>query len=177
MNILKHKFKGDEWLNLVRDLLTMTFDTDKEYELIIRDYKEKRSLQANNYSWVLTDKLAEKMLIAGARYSKEEMHAEMIYRYGQPEVDEHGDYVYIFLKDGIKATDYYPYAKPVGNGRLGGVPATQWQIYRPSHEYNRSEFNVFLAGIVAECEEQGIETKTPDELARMISLVKDDEDG
>lgn len=113
------------------------------------------------------------MLIAGARYTKEEMHAEMIFRYGVQETDENGDSLFWYVPDGVKVTDYYPYAKPIGSGRLGGKPTTQWQIFKPSHEYTRSEFNTFLQGIIAECEEQGIETKTPDEIARMISLIEE----
>ena len=153
--------------------MIMAFDPEKDYELIIKEYKERRSLQANAYSYVLTDKLAKTMLIAGARYTKEEMHAEMIFRYGVQETDENGDPLFWYVPDGVKVTDYYPYAKPIGSGRLGGKPTTQWQIFKPSHEYTRSEFNTFLQGIIAECEEQGIETKTPDEIARMISLIEE----
>lgn len=153
--------------------MIMAFDPEKEYELIIKEYKERRSLQANAYSYVLTDKLAKKMLIAGARYTKEEMHAEMIFRYGVQETDENGDPLFWYVPDGVKVTEYYPYAKPIGSGRLGGKPTTQWQIFKPSHEYTRSEFNTFLQGIIAECKEQGIETKTPDEIARMISLIEE----
>ena len=174
--MLSKVFKGQDWINIVRDLLALIFDPDKKYELIIQEHKERRSLTANAYSWVLTTKLAEKMLIAGAKYSKDEMHAEMIYRYGQPETDSNGDSVFWYVQDGIDVTDYYPYAKPVGAGKLGGKPTTQWMIFRGSHDYTRAEMQVFISGIVAECHEQGIETKTPDEIARLISLVKDDED-
>ena len=160
-------------MNLLRDLMIMAFDPDKDYELIIKEYKERRSLQANAYSYVLTDKLAKKMLIAGARYSKDEMHAEMIFRYGVQETDENGDPLFWYVPEGVKVTDYYLYARPIGSGRLGGKPATQWQIFKPSHEYTRSEFNTFLQGIVEECKEQGIETKTPDEIARMLSLIEE----
>lgn len=171
--MIKERFKGSNWLNLLRDLMIMPFDPDKDYELIIKEYKERRSLQANAYSYVLTDKLAKKMLIAGARYSKDEMHAEMIFRYGVQETDENGDPLFWYVPEGVKVTDYYLYARPIGSGRLGGKPATQWQIFKPSHEYTRSEFNTFLQGIVEECKEQGIETKTPDEIARMISLIEE----
>lgn len=79
------KFKGSDWIRTVQGLLTLLFDADKTFELKISEYKEKRSLKANNYSWALTDKLAEKMLVCGVKLSKPEMHSEMIYRYGQPE--------------------------------------------------------------------------------------------
>lgn len=82
MSTIKERFTGKNWLRLVQQLLVLIFDEDKEYELTIKEHKEKRSNQANAYSWVLTDKLSEKMLVAGVKLSKEEMHAEMIFRYG-----------------------------------------------------------------------------------------------
>lgn len=172
---MKITFDGGEWADMLSDLILLlkTLNPLKKYELIIEEYKERRSLQANAYSYVLTDKLAKKMLIAGARYTKEEMHAEMIFRYGVQETDENGDPLFWYVPDGANVAEYYPYAKPIGSGRLGGKPATQWQIFKPSHEYTRSEFNTFLQGIIAECEEQGIDTKTPDEIARMISLIEE----
>lgn len=171
---IKRRFKGCEWLSLVRDLLTLIFDADKDFELIIREYKERRSLNANNYSWVLTDKLAEKMLVAGVKLSKDEMHAEMIFRYGQPELN--GDVVNIITTWGeAKLSDYYPYAKAIEQGTFREKDFTNWRVYRGSHTYSKVEMSLFIKGIVEECIEQGIETKTPDEIARLISLVKDDE--
>ena len=170
--IVKQRFKGSDWLKLCGDLLTLIFDPDKEFELIIREYKELRSLKANNYSWALTDKLADKMLIAGVKLSKEEMHAEMIYRYGQPEYD--GDQsVIISALEGIDLTEYYPYAREIGQGETNGKLFSHWRIYRGSHTYNKQEMTMFIKGIVEECRELGIETETPDEIARMISLMKE----
>lgn len=177
--ILQKVFKGSEWLNLVRDIMLMIFEPDKEFELIIREYKERRSLRANSYSWVLTDKLAEKMLVAGVKLSKEEMHAEMIFRYGQPEIKD-GQSVIISVLDGINAAEYLGrgvYAREVGQGEVNGKQFTHWRIYRGSHTYTRSEMSLFIKGIVAEAKDLGIETATPDEIARMISLIKEADDG
>ena len=117
------RFRGSEWLKLVRDLMIMIFDPDKTFELIIREYKEKRSLRANNYSWALTDKLAEVMLVAGVKLSKEEMHAEMIFRYGQPEMN--GDVINIITTWGkAKMTEYYHYALAIEQGEFRGKEYT-----------------------------------------------------
>lgn len=174
MDELNHRFKGSEWLSLVRDLMIMIFDPDKTFELIIREYKEKRSLRANNYSWVLTDKLAEKMLVAGVKLSKEEMHAEMIFRYGQPEISD-GQTVIFTVKSGVNVAEYYKYAKEIESGEINGKEYSAWRIYRGSSTYDKQEMTLFIKGIVAECREQGIETETPDEIARMISLMKEAE--
>jgi hypothetical protein len=169
---IKQQFKGGKFLELIRYLLTLIFDPNQTYELIIRKYQERRSLRANNYPWALTDKLAEKMLVAGVRLSKQEMHAEMIFRYGQPEIKD-GETVIELLKEGINAQEYYPYALAVEQGELNGKPYTAWRIYRSSHTYSKQEFSLFLKGIVEECREQGIQTEPPEEIDRMISLIKE----
>lgn len=169
---ITRRFKGRDLLSLIRELTYLILNPDTVYELVIREYKERRSLKANNYSWALTDKLAEKMLIAGVKLSKEEMHAEMIYRYGQPEYSD-GQAVIFSVKDGAKVTDYYPYAREIGQGEVNGRLFNHWRIYRGSHTYTKQEMSLFIRGIVEECTELGIETKTPDEIARMISLMKE----
>lgn len=173
--IFQDIFQPKHWTVILHKLLDLVFDEDKEYEIIIREYKEKRSLRANAYSWVLTDKLAEKLLVAGVKISKEEMHAEMIYRYGQPEISN-GETVVYSVQDGVKVTDVYPYAKEIGQGKVNGKTFNHWRIYRGSHSYDRSEMALFIRGIVEECREQGIETKTPDEINRLISLMKEADD-
>ena len=40
MDELKHRFKGSQWLSLIRDLMLLVFDPDKEFELVISEYKE-----------------------------------------------------------------------------------------------------------------------------------------
>lgn len=169
--MINEKFKGKDWLRLAGDLLAFPFDDDKEYVLSIKEYKGLRSKRANDYSWVLTSKLAEKMLICGVKLSKQEMHAEMIHRYGQLDLDEEGYPKFIKALSSIDVTEYYPYAFPEGVDEDG---YTIWSIYRGSHLYSRSEMSLYIRGICEECRELGIETKTPEEIARMISLMKEE---
>ena len=168
---ITQRFKGKDWLRLAGDLLSFPFDDDKEYELSIKEYKGLRSKRANDYSWVLTNKLAEKMLICGVKLSKQEMHAEMIHRYGQFDLDDEGYPNFIKALSNIDVTEHIQYSFPEGVDEDG---YTIWSIYRGSHTYNRSEMSLFIKGIVEECKEQGIETKTPEEIARMISLMKEE---
>lgn len=146
---------------------------DGEYALKIEKVKRKRSIDANNYSWMLTDKLSEKLLIAGVKISKDEMHSEMIFRYGQPMLDENEAPVIISVLKGIKVTDFYQYAKEIGSGTVNGKEFSHYKIYRPSHTYNSREFSIFLSGIIEECKEQGISTETPEEINRILSLMEE----
>ena len=169
------KFNGSDWKESIQSILAFVFAPDKVYELKISEYKEKRSVRANNYSWALTDKLAEKMLVAGVKLSKEQMHGEMIFRYGQPEIRD-GQTVIVSALDGVNVSEYCGkgvYALAVGEGEVNGRMFTHWRIYRGSHTYDKREMSLFIKGIVEECHEQGIETATPEEIDNLISLMKE----
>lgn len=166
--MLKQVFKGKEINNVVGKLLFAQLDSNTDYIIEVKKYEPKRSKDANAYSWVLTDKLAEKMLVAGVKMSKDEMHAEMVCRYGQPEM-QNGKTVVVTLADGIKPLEFGLYAREVGQGEINGKTFTHWRIYRGSHTYNTSEMSKFIKGIVEECKEQGIQYETPEEIARLLN--------
>lgn len=144
-----------------------TLDDEKEYELSVKRISKKRSIQANNYSWELTDKLSEVMLIQGLKLSKDEMHAEMVLRYGQPLIDSKGEQVFLSTSQDVNINEFYPYARNVGEGTVNGKLFNHYRIFRGSHTYNTKEMSLFIKGIVEECKEHGIETMTPDEIARL----------
>ena len=139
---------------------------DKTYTVEVKRKTKKRSLSQNNYSWMLTDKLAEVMLVAGVPLSKDEMHAEMIFRYGQVETDRDGNQVWWSTKQNVNVAEFYPYAKECGESELNGETFTHYRIYRGSHTYDTHEMQMFITGIVEECKQQGIPTETPEEIAR-----------
>lgn len=156
---MKFKFKPKEFNFKVLPKVLELIGTfiDGEYILEIKKYRKKRSIKANNYSWELTDQLAEKMLIAGVKMSKEEMHAEMIFRYGQVMYDKNGEQVIYSSYSDIPMPEFFPYAKEIGESELNGRVFKHYRIYRGSHTYDSKEFYIFLEGIKAECKEQGID--------------------
>lgn len=168
------KFKKTQFNFLLPKILDFvsTLDDAKEYEFIINQVRKKRSINANNYSWLLTDKLSDKLTLAGMKLSKEECHAEMIFRYGQPMLDENEVPILISVLQGVKVSDFYPYAKEIGTGKVKDKDFTHYKIYRPSHTYDSKEMAIFINGIVEECREQGIQTETPEEINKMLSLME-----
>lgn len=172
---MKLSFKKDKFNFLLPRILEFIagLKEDKEYELSIKQIQKTRSLNANNYSWTLTDRLSDVMVIRGVKLSKEEMHAEMIFRYGQVMLDENGERVIYSTKQGAKMNEFFPYAKEIGQSELNGDLFTHWLIYRGSRSYDSKEFSIFLSGIIEECKEQGIPTETPEEISKMISLMEE----
>lgn len=152
------KFKKEAFMMVLPKIIEWVNSlADGEYELDIKKHRKKRSLKANNYSWALTDQLAEKMLVAGVKISKEQMHAEMIFRYGQVMLDKNGEQVIYSSYSDVPLPEFFPYAKEIGESELNGRVFKHYRIYRGSHTYDSKEFYIFLEGIKAECIEQGID--------------------
>lgn len=130
--------------------------TDK-LAICIDKYKEKRSLNANNYAWKLLTEIAN-----ATRASKEEIYLLMLKRYGQSEM--------ISVKAHIPITEYFKYLEEAGEGTVNGTLFKHYKIYKGSSEFNKEEMSIFIDGIVDEAEALGIQTKTPDEIANLKSL-------
>ena len=168
---MKLSFKKERFNFLLPQILEFIagLKEDKVYNLEIKEHRKMRSLNANNLSWKLTDELADVLVLRGAKITKEECHAEMIFRYGQVMLDENGEQVIYSTSSEISMPEFYPYAKPIGESELNGKTFTHYRIYRGSHTYDSWEFSVFLTGIIEECKEQGIDVVTPE----LKSLLED----
>ena len=135
----------------------------------MKQWKKKRSLDANAYCWLLVSKIASKY-----RTSKEEIHNLMLSRYGQPEIDEKtGTPVMFSVLEHIDLTKREDiHVKAVGSGTVSGKRFTHYMLLRGSHTYNTEEMSILIDGVVSEAKELGIETMTPDELARLVAAWK-----
>lgn len=127
-------------------------DAEKLYE--IKEKKSKRSLTANAYYWSLLNQLASVM-----RSSSDEVHFMMLRRYGVCEV--------VSVRSDINIKGYFKYYKEIGHGTVQGKDFCHYKIYKGSSEMDSKEFSVLLDGLISECEEVGIPTLTPDEVAKL----------
>lgn len=136
---------------------------DKLYSAELKEYRERRSLDANAYAWLLIGKLADALTLeaSGATaYNKDDVYRLMLKRYGQGGV----------VKIPNSQVDNFRRAWKY-NEKHESLPdeekAQYFRFWVGSSEYNTQEMAIFINGIVSECKEQGIETATPEELARM----------
>ena len=147
--------------------------TGKQLEITARPKRERRTLDANSYYWVLISKLAKAVGTSNTR-----MHNMIMRSYGTPE-DVDGEIVTVSLPESEhaenKALDAETFhLKPTAElviGDYGKVYRT-YILMRPSHEMVKREFSALINGLVEECKAQGIETLPPDELERMMSQWK-----
>ena len=139
----------------------------KPLRISAKRWREKRSLDANAYYWVLIGKLARVLQL-----SNPELHNLMLCRYGQPEVFE-GKPVYMTIPDTeaaekkvANATDYH--LQPTSQVREGndGIMYRTYKLLRGSHTFNTEEMARLIDGLIEGCKDAGIpdaEIATPDE--------------
>lgn len=121
-------------------------------------HRQKRSLDANAYAWVLMSKIAD-VLAA----SKEEVYEEMLRRYGTLYEDEEG-YITITVKKTVDISKIEGHwMKLKDNGQYAG-----YALIKGSSKYNTKEMSHFIDGVISDCQELGIETIPPAELKQMI---------
>lgn len=145
---------------------------DKDISVSIRQYREKRSLDANSYYWVLAGKLAAVLKITNAA-----MHNILLRRYGAYEVID-GEMIYLVLPDtdeaeekALEADTYH--IKPTSEVRVGrDMNYRTYIMMKGSSSYDTAEMSRLIDGTVKECKDVGIETATPDEIERMMALYE-----
>ena len=126
---------------------------DKQFEL--KEYKEKRSLNANNYYWNLVTELGNVL-----KMDKEDLHFLLLQKYGQSEM--------ISVVAEIDMSDYLKYYTEAGESNLNGKTFKHYKVYKGSSEMDSKEMSILINGLVEECHIQGIETKTPAEIDSLL---------
>lgn len=138
-------------------IIQWLYNQDKDKRFDIKEHKEKRSLNANNYAWKLITEIANVL-----RKSKEEVYLEMLKSYGQCEM--------ISIVSSIDVKGYFKYYEEAGRSFLNGKEFTHYKIYKGSSDFNTKEMSILIDGIVQEAKQLGIETMTPSQLAELKSL-------
>lgn len=141
----------------VNELVAQDLDID------LKKHKEKRSLDANAYCWVLIHKLAEKLRIPAVE----------IYRDAVKNIGGNNETVCVqdkavetltkgWARNGIGwVTDTFP-------SKIEGC--TNVILYYGSSEYDVEQMKRLTDIIKQECEAQGIETDTPEQIAERLAL-------
>jgi hypothetical protein len=135
-------------------IIQWLYNQDKDNIYEIKEHKEKRSLSQNAYAWKLITELGNVL-----RKSKEEIYLQMLKDYGQSEI--------VVILSTVNPYGYFKYYDKVRDVIINGNTFTQYKIYKGSSEYDSREMNIFIDGIIQECENVGISTLTPEEIARL----------
>lgn len=145
------------------------FGSDTKLSIKIDKYREKRSKKANAYFWELCGKLAIALSAEGGKHTKEDIYKDAI-----KEIGVYKDFENISPMDAktlrhaweklgvgwiTEQVDYMPDGKNV-----------IVRCYYGSSCYNTKQMSRLINNIVQDCQAVGIETKTPEEIANLLSL-------
>lgn len=137
----------------------------KVFQMKISEYRKSRTLTQNAYYWALVGKLKNVL-----RTNEDELHIQLLQRYGQDQKDENGNTVIFSLRSDISPVGILKYSKAIGTGEVNGAEFTHYKALKGSSEMDTAEMNTLIDGLISECKEVGIETDTPQELERLKGL-------
>ena len=132
--------------------------------LSVKKWKEKRSLDSNSYYWLLNSKMAVVL-----QTSPEELHEELLQRYGLLDTDANG-HVCISVKNNVDMSRIDGHWKLYKLSRDG-----KWKSYlriRGTSEYDSAEMAYFLDRVIEEALALGISTETPNQKAEAERWLK-----
>lgn len=156
------------WIEIPQSMKTTVQEfisslADKLYSIEIKLHREKRSPDSNSYMWTICDKIAKSM--HDGRTKKEDIYRHAIRDVGEWEdkpianedVEKH---IAMWGKIG----DGW-FSEERRDSKLVGHKVVR--DYYGSHIYDTASMSRLIDYIVEEAKELGIETDTPDEIARV----------
>lgn len=131
----------------------------KELKVDIKQYRKKRSLDANGMLWVIMNEIAMKL-----GTTKDEVYLEMLDRYGV--------FTHIVVKPEVveKVKAEWRITRELGEVTINGKTGIQLQCYFGSSTYDTKEFSVLLEGVISEAKELGIDTISESEKRNLIEM-------
>lgn len=131
----------------------------EKLDISMKKHREKRSLDANAYCWVLLQKMAEIL-----KTDKWSLYLQMLKEYGQ--------FTHVVVKEqAVEAMKrQWRECEVLGPIKVGGMTGIQLQCYFGSSTYDTKQMSDFIDGIVREAQELGIDTRTPDEIEHMKAV-------
>lgn len=145
------------------DELIKLLNTDKGIKVQMSVWREPRSINANNYAWVLMDEIAKK-----TRSTKELVYRNIIARVGVFEIlpiknEAVNNFIGKWESRGLGWV-----CEVMRDSKIQGY--TNVIAYYGSSVYNTKEMSRLIDEIVHDAQELGIQTKTPQEIAELKSL-------
>lgn len=129
----------------VEKIITWLLTQNRDTQFEIKEYKSKRSLDANAYYWVLLNAIADKLNL-----NKEQLHLKFLKEYGQ--------IANVLLPSEIEILGFTKYYELVRTINVKGKLFNEYQLFKGSSEMNSNEMSVLINGVQEEAKDLGIQT-------------------
>lgn len=133
------------------------YNTTEKLSIEIKPYREKRSLDANAYCWVLIGEIANVL-----RASKDEIYIDMLRKYGQQLIVK----IKNQDKDRFERSQKYWEVHET----LTEEKAQYYRVFVGSSDYDSQEMSILIDGIISEAKQLGIQVLN----SREASLLKEE---
>lgn len=166
-------------LNTSKLKISLVLDTNNKDDVLklknedklnidLKKYRQKRSLDANSYCWVLCDKIAKKMSKDGTLFSKEDIYKDSVHNFG------------VFIPFIVEEKAFEKFKEVWEKQGLGyQVQETSRKnkcvrvnCYYGSSSYDTKEMSRLVDSLVQEAQTLGIETRPQEEIENMLKEWK-----
>lgn len=134
-------------------------DGDVKVEIV--KYRKPRSKDANAYFHVLVNKIAEHQNLGD-----DEVKKSLVLDYGALAKDGDGATIGFKLPVSVDVSSIYPYAKVFDTRTENGEEFNCYLVYKRTHDLDSKEMARLIDGAIYEAQNLGIETDTPEQIAR-----------
>jgi hypothetical protein len=166
-NAIRLQYDSNRKAEIILSTNLDRIDISKEQEIInkgkllaveVKQHRQKRSLDANAYLWVMLQKMSEVL-----QTSKDELYLLMLDRYGV--------FTHIIVKPNMvdMVKQEWRTVRELGEVTVNNKTGVQLQCFFGSSTYDTKQMSTLISGVVSECHDLGIETLPPDEIANMNS--------
>ena len=136
---------------------------ENKLNIDLKRYREKRSLDANNYFWKLLQELCELAEIDTEEEYKRRIKELGIFRRFRIEKDNVNTFERMWTSQGIAWFCEIFDTEIIGNTEFKIINA-----YYGSSSFNTKQMSRLIDGVVQDCQVYGIETKTPTEIKSLL---------
>lgn len=163
--------KGEQHITVtVTSDFTQSFDDLKDYDISveIKRWREPRSKDANAYFHVLVNKIAEAQSLGN-----DEVKRQLVLEYGALATDDTGSVLGAMIPSNASLDDFYPYAKWYKSMVVNDREYDCYLFFKRTHTLDSKEMARLIDGTIYVAKGLGLETMTPDQLARLEGYEKD----
>lgn len=143
-----------------REVINWALEQDKDKKLEIKIYRQRRSNDANAYFHVLVNKLARHFNV-----SDEDMKIKMNLDYGTIARFDDGRIKGCKVPQKTNMKEIYKYSKWYKTDEDG---YDCYIFYKETHTLNTKEMSQLINGVIQECEDAEIETKSQQEINSLL---------
>lgn len=118
----------------------------------VKVHKEQRNKKQNDKYYKLLNELAKKL-----KKGWREIHFDMLKNYSVAYE------MMVPAETEIRGIEYYEKKSTIIKN---GKKFTVYHVYTPSHELKTDEFAILLDGLIQEAQQQGIDTRSPEEILK-----------